>query len=304
MSWKTKKSSRYGFSAADWKNSSGDDSQDSTGRSWRREVQAPAENSQEAIWRAAKRVSAAFRWLRIDLALLAQDEQHSTIIDAISTSLLLMGNALLPDLGKIPVKLNSANRTEVMELVGLLCSLRQPAAASDWQKSDSRAKSTQHEANEAGKRTCSIACQTEKAVSRNRKSLPTNGPHMVRFEVDELVGCWIPLTVSSIRRKCIIRCKEKVLTNTEGVHNYEVNEGDLCQVHSIDGDNDAQVVILEKAGFQGLWCATDRRWLLSNCYSCFDTWIPCDALDRHKENIEQRSKQRESVEEGAGSEFP
>ena len=63
----------------DWDFSSGDDG--SAQKHTRMKGSPPASSSKEAVWRAAKRISAACRWLKLDLVLLAEESMHEDILD-------------------------------------------------------------------------------------------------------------------------------------------------------------------------------------------------------------------------------
>ena len=86
--------------------------------------QMPAENAEEALWRVSKRISSAYRWLCVDLTLLAKQSEHQAVLSSVEFALKAIGEAVLPDLGKNPTVAKSKHNANFMELVGVLSQMR------------------------------------------------------------------------------------------------------------------------------------------------------------------------------------
>ena len=108
-----------------WKTWSNEESTsaDAPPRARRHVAHIPSTNAQQALWTAAKRIGTSYRFLKLDLEMLAVMPQHADVVSAIAAALQSLGRALLLELGSSPLHLLVAARSEVQELVGLLSSV-------------------------------------------------------------------------------------------------------------------------------------------------------------------------------------
>jgi len=240
MSWKHKsRSAQWG----DWHNSSSDEKPSN------RQQPRPARSTDEAMWRVAKRVGSTWRWLKLDLALLAKELQHGQILRALEDTLIAVGGQLLPTLGSEPVDPALAARPEVIDLIIILGSLQK------------RVRSDIH------------------ADSQCRFPPVRHGDAM------DLSGVWVPLDTSTIRRGCIMKCKSNVSTDTNGTLNLVFNAGHLAKVIDIDEDGDARIAALHDVGISGLWFPSTCYWILQGSFHAFDTWVPSKATGAEAKEI-------------------
>lgn len=110
----------YGWKAWDSGVSTSVDDQHHAHR--RRGAHVPSASAQEALWTASKRIGTSYRFLKLDLEILAALPQHE-VVAAIAMALQSLGRALLPQFGTSPLGPLLAARTEVQELVSLLGSI-------------------------------------------------------------------------------------------------------------------------------------------------------------------------------------
>ena len=170
---------------------------------------------------AAKRISAAYRWLKLDLVLLAEESMHEDILDSITASLQTIGRCVLPKLGIEPLDPNEACKETVTEFVSVLSSFA-PKTAS------------------RGSTACKYKNSTQTATASVGKIVQTSGQHIVLCNLESLVGEWQPLELEMVRRGNYLKCVDPVRTaNAEG-SNLHLAPEDMLRVVSQDADKDIQ----------------------------------------------------------------
>lgn len=102
MSWRQQKSNKR---SGVWHDSFGSSGEDRFyPYTTRRPAQCPAASAaEEAIWRAAKRVGSAWRWLKLDLGLLAKGIEYEQVMVSLELTLKQFGQVLLPEFGRSPI---------------------------------------------------------------------------------------------------------------------------------------------------------------------------------------------------------
>lgn len=272
--WKKYKSNHAGKSCG-W-NSSGDE----TSGSAYTKKQMPAASAQDALWRVSRRIGAAWRWLKLDLSLLAESDHHKDVIESIEKTIVVLGSHVLPEYGVSPISAEKASQPETLELVSILSCIK-PEAGNNIGSHTS--ESTPQQGSNYEKhdvRTKFIPSQTSGADEKCNVNLQTVGQYMVRnvpADVDG-DGVWIPLTYQSMRRCGILRCSNRAHTNSESACNFRLDEGAFCKIVEIDDDDDLQMVVLSCAGHSNLWAPSEPRWLLKDSYWAFEIWMPGDAF--------------------------
>jgi len=242
----------------DWGHNSGDDYHS------QRKTQQPAKSANEALWRAAKRFGSAWRWLKIDLALLAEEKQHQELITSIETSLKLLGKSLLPDLGLRPVNNDVLEGPDVIDFVSILSAIPVSTEVS-------KQKDPQPQAHAEGL----VQTNLRPKVPLHSKGTQTSGDFMVRDQSVQLSGSWVPLDDITTRRGALVRCTAPVTTDNAESSNLALQRGDVFKIVEIDSDGDFRVVVLEDAGFANLRFPSCRYWLLEReCRGKVEAWLP------------------------------
>ena len=230
-----------------------------------------ATNSDEACWRAINRISAASRWFKLDLAILAGGCKYNDIIMKLDELISMFGQALLPDLGHTPLPAALSRRPEVIDLINTLNSM--PHVAHVAEKSDTCSSQTPGMVLSPSRLGVDAAVQSAQALSKLSKSAQTNGDYMVRFS--DLRGEWIPLSGKSIRRGAVVKCVQPVSTdNAHDGHNVVMYENQLAKVINLDEDGDARFVLLSETGVGNLMTPSKRHWLLKNHFKHFQVQSP------------------------------
>jgi len=264
MSWKHKsRSAQWG----DWHNSSSDEKPSN------RQQPRPARSTDEAMWRVAKRVGSTWRWLKLDLALLAKELQHGQILRALEDTLIAVGGQLLPTLGSEPVDPALAARPEVIDLIIILGSLQK------------RVRSDIHADSQCRFPPATKSVQTSQINKKTTTATQSSGCMVRHGDAMDLSGVWVPLDTSTIRRGCIMKCKSNVSTDTNGTLNLVFNAGHLAKVIDIDEDGDARIAALHDVGISGLWFPSTCYWILQGSFHAFDTWVPSKATGAEAKEI-------------------
>ena len=89
----------------------------------RQSAHIPSSNVQQALWTASKRLGSCYRFLKLDLDMLAATDEAEDVLAAMACALQKLGAALLPKFGASPIDPVLAARSDVQELVGLLGAL-------------------------------------------------------------------------------------------------------------------------------------------------------------------------------------
>lgn len=247
----------------EWGQSSGDDY-----NNHQRKMQLPAQSTDEAMWRAAKRFGSAWRWLKIDLALSAEDKHHHELFNSMETTLKLLGDSLLPDLGVRPLSRDLLARPDVIDFVSILNAIPRSSESPKLEETEHHMqleeKATATTKAKPGLKNCSVQAFSD---------------YMVRDCFEELSGEWVPLDAVSTRRGAIARCTACVATNNaEGV-NLTTQNGDIFKIVEIDSDGDFRIAVLEDAGVAQLRFPSYRYWLLErDCVGKVEAWLPEMAL--------------------------
>lgn len=258
MAWKHRYHSRSS-TKGEW-SGSGDE------HAFHRMGSTPAACAEEALWRAVKRITSAARWLKLDLALLAESKRFARITCALEGVINMFGQELLPELGRAPIPLAQASRSEVLDLVNVLCSISNEVGKDKEFHRDAQVQTETYK-NEAPFYTSTADAATQAA-----------NKYMVRFGPKELTGEWQPLDGTLIRRGALLHCIAPVTTDSADVYNYTLQHGQYCKVIDIDSDGDARVVILSPVDCGNLWAPSETRWLLQSEYGAFEQWRPSAAL--------------------------
>lgn len=284
MPWKAMRSSQYrNVSDQEWEKSSGGD------HSYQRKVQQPATSASEALWRAAKRLGSAWRWLKIDLALLAEEKQHQQLMSSMEGTVTLFGHALLPDLGLRPLSRDVLAQPDVFDFVIILSCMN---TVREIPKQDG----PDHCEQLLGQ-VCATefappqkqSCGRQAAKQRN-SSAQTVGDYMVRNCLGNISGDWVPLDKVTTRRGTLVRCTDTVKTSNAEVSNMTLERGDVFKIVDVDADGDFRVVGLEDAGVAELQFPSKRHWLLQHVTSGkAEAWLPrCASSDCAQKKRELR----------------
>lgn len=284
MTWKQRYPRQKSQRKHEWSGSSGDD------YSFRRFVSTPASSAEQALWRAAKRITSAARWLKLDLALLAEEQQFLHITRGLDEVTKALGGVLLPQLGHAPLGADSASRPEVIELVNVLCTLPKLCHSSQANHKDVYVQTGMLEGQISG--TGDIRCAKEsygEDVNLKRSSQTSSSPapsstiskgmqagadFFVRHTKPNLVGTWFPLDSANIRRGCILRCVKSCSTSNANGHNVRFGIDDMVKVFRLDNDGDAETSLLTDLQVKGLASCSIRYWLLQDTFKNFEIWQP------------------------------
>ena len=131
--------------------------------------------------------------------------------------------------------------------------------------------------------------------------MQTSGQHIVRCNLESLVGEWQPLDVEMVRRGNYLKCVDPVRTaNAEGC-NLHLAPEDMLRVISQDADKDIQVVLLTPLRVSNLWAPPgEKYWILQADFDAFLQLVhpaaSCNAAQT------TRASRRSSVEEHESSE--
>ena len=189
---------------------------------------------------------------------------------------------MLPKLGIEPLDPNEACKENVMEFVSVLSSLA-PKTAS------------------RGNTACKDENSTQTATASVGKIVQTSGQHIVRCNLESLVGEWQPLDVEMVRRGNYLKCVDPVRTaNAEG-SNLHLAPEDMLRVVSQDADKDIQVVLLTPLRVSNLWAPSgEKYWILQADFDAFLQLVHPAASCNAAQTM--RASRRSSVEEHESSE--
>ena len=253
-------SSRFRSNAAaqEWGHSSSDD------HNPQRKMQQPAKTAEEAMWRAAKRIGSAWRWLKIDLALLAKEKQHNQLIESMENTLKVFGKSLLPDLGVRPLGEDIRTRSDVIDFVSILGALPERSEAPNEESAEECMQLHKH-----------TSPKTRPKDELRSTSVQTKGDYMVRYSSAEMSGKWMPLDEVTTRRGAVVRCTARVTTDNAEGPNMTLQSGDIFKIIEIDSDGDFRVVVLENGSTANLRFPSERYWLLHrSCVGNVEAWLP------------------------------